>query len=113
VTRRVALILVPVHLSFHLLLKGGPIGLQLRASNEGLPRPRVARAKETNGLPFPSYTGRGARTNGLVSDRTRSFLFPLLSLLVGVPFQGQGWEALGALSERRWVTALAELERLP
>ena len=26
--------------------------------------PRVARAKETNGLPVPSYTGRGARTVG-------------------------------------------------
>jgi hypothetical protein len=26
---------------------------------------------------------------------------------------GQGWKALGALSERRWVTALAELQRLP
>ncbi|MCG3773645.1 MAG: hypothetical protein JW395_0454 [Nitrospira sp.] len=72
------------HLSFRLLFKGGPIGLQLRASNEGFPRPRVARAKETNGLPFPSYTGRGARTDGLVSDRTRSFLSPLLSLLAGV-----------------------------
>ena len=75
-----------LHLSFGLLFKGGPIGLQLRASNEGLPRPRVARAKETNGLPFPSYTGRGARTDGLVSDRIRSFLFPLLSLLAGVLF---------------------------
>ena len=31
--------------------EGGLIGLQLRASNEGLPRPRVARAKETNSLP--------------------------------------------------------------
>ena len=75
-----------LHLSFRLLLKGGPIGLQLRASNEGLPRPRVARAKETNGLPFPSYTGRGARTDGLVSDRTHSFLSLLLSLSASAPF---------------------------
>jgi len=63
---------VPVRLSYHLLLKGGPIGLQLRASNEGLRRPRVARAKETNGLPFPSYIGRGASTVGLLGDRTRN-----------------------------------------
>jgi hypothetical protein len=69
---RVAPSRVPVRLRFHLLLKGGPIGLQLRASNEGLPRPRVARAKETNGLPFPSYTGRGASTLGLLGDRTRT-----------------------------------------
>jgi len=33
-------------------LKGGPIGLRLRASNEALLRARVARAKETNGPPF-------------------------------------------------------------
>src|SRR5437773_1144929 len=32
--------------------RGGPIGLPLRASNEGLLRPRVARAQETNGLPL-------------------------------------------------------------
>src|SRR4029077_18252645 len=31
--------------------RGGPIGLPLRASNEGLLRPRVARAQETNGPP--------------------------------------------------------------
>src|SRR2546426_11118012 len=47
----------PDRLSLHLLLKGGPIGLQLRASNEGLLRPRVARAKETNGLPSPPTPG--------------------------------------------------------
>ena len=80
-------------LNFNLLSKSGPIGLQLRASNEGLRRPRVARAKQTNGLPFPSYTGRTKRAHGsmnkerhvcarrrvgeaagpdgLVSDRTR------------------------------------------
>jgi hypothetical protein len=29
-----------------------PIGLPLRASNEGSPRPRVARAQETNKLPL-------------------------------------------------------------
>src|SRR5215831_7876508 len=61
----------PVRLSFHLLLQGGPIGLQLRASNEGLRRPHVARAKETNELPLLSYTGRGASTLGLLGDRTR------------------------------------------
>jgi len=69
VTRRVARTWAPVPLSFHLLLKGGPIGLQLRVSNEALQRARVARAKETNGLPFPSYTGRGARTDGLAGSR--------------------------------------------
>ncbi len=53
--------------------KGGPIGLQLRASNEDLLRARVARAKETNGPPLSSYTGRDAKPAGLVSDRTRSF----------------------------------------
>ena len=57
----------------YLPIKGGPIGLQLRASNEGLLRPRVPRAKETNGPPLPSHTGRGAKPAGLVSDRTRSF----------------------------------------
>ena len=31
--------------------EGGLIGLQLRASNEGLLRPRVARAQETNRPP--------------------------------------------------------------
>jgi hypothetical protein len=31
--------------------EGGLIGLPLRASNEGLLRPRVARAQETNRLP--------------------------------------------------------------
>ena len=33
------------------LFKGGLTGLLLRAFNEGLPRPRVARARETNRLP--------------------------------------------------------------
>jgi hypothetical protein len=33
------------------LLEGGLFGLPLRASNEGLRRPRVARAQETNRLP--------------------------------------------------------------
>ena len=55
--QRVALTWEPVRPSFHLLLKGGPIGLQLRASNEGLRRPRVTRGKETNGLPLPSTPG--------------------------------------------------------
>ena len=41
----------PSKLARFSLLAGGPIGLQLRASNEGLLRPRVARAQETNGLP--------------------------------------------------------------
>ena len=67
-----ALTWAPAHLSFHLLLKGGPIGLRLRASNEGLPRPRVARAKETNGLPLRSYTERGERALELLGDRTRA-----------------------------------------
>jgi len=59
--------------------------------------------------------GEAAGLDGLVSDRTHFFIFPPISLLAGVLFiiQGQGWEALGALSERRWVTALAELQRLP
>ena len=34
--------------------QGGLFGLPLRASNEGLLRPRVARAQETNRLPCPS-----------------------------------------------------------
>jgi hypothetical protein len=69
---RVAPSWTPICRGFHLLLKGGPIGLQLRASNEGLLRPRVARAKETNGLPFLSYTGWGASMLGLLGDRTRT-----------------------------------------
>ena len=44
----------PLFLTF--LIKGGLIGLLLRASNEGLLRPRVARARETNRL--PSLTNR-------------------------------------------------------
>jgi hypothetical protein len=36
-----------------------------------LRKPRVARAKETNGPPLPPYTGRAARTVGMVDDRTR------------------------------------------
>ena len=40
----------------HDLLTRPPTGTPRRASNpgEGLPRPRVARAQETNGLPLPS-----------------------------------------------------------
>jgi hypothetical protein len=75
---------VPVRLN--LLLKGGPIGLQLRASNEGLLRPRVARAKETNGLPFPSYTGRGERALGLLGDRTRALELHIESEVHNVGF---------------------------
>jgi len=41
----------PSKLARFTFLAGGPIGLPLRASNEGLPRPRVARAQETNRLP--------------------------------------------------------------
>ena len=81
---------------FH--IKGGPIDLQLRASNEYLQFPLllfggVAKAAldcahrtstasscafcEQGGHlaapPASSYTGRGAKPAGLVSDRTRSF----------------------------------------
>jgi len=42
-------------LELHLSCKGAPIGLQLRASNEGLLRPRVVRARETNGAPVIFY----------------------------------------------------------
>jgi hypothetical protein len=83
---RVAPSWAPVRLSFHLLLKGGPIGLQLRASNEGLLRPRVARAKETNGLPFSSYTGRGERAVGLLGDRTRALKLHIESEVYDVGF---------------------------
>ena len=58
------------------LLAGGLNGLPLRVSNEGLLRPRVARAQETNGLPLSSYTGRGAKPVGLVSDKTRILMLP-------------------------------------
>jgi hypothetical protein len=44
----------------HLLSQeGGLFGLPLRASNEGLLRPRVARAKEANRLPSHSSLDRG------------------------------------------------------
>ena len=33
------------------LTSGGPVSIQLRASSEGLPRPRVARARRETGLP--------------------------------------------------------------
>jgi len=70
---RVAPVWEPSRLAFNSLVQGGPIGLLLRASNEGLLRPRVARAKETNGLPFPSPTPGGvrARTGFQTGDRTR------------------------------------------
>ncbi len=45
-------------LEFHLSRDGATIGLQLRASNEGLLRPRVARARETNGAPLFSIFDR-------------------------------------------------------
>ena len=80
------------------LSKGGPISLQLRASNEALQRARVARAKETNGPPLSSYTGRGARTGGLVRDRTRLFFsFPHSSLPVCLTLHKA---RAGRLSER-------------
>ena len=44
----------PSKLARFSLLAGGPIGLLLRASNEALLRARVARAQETNGLPYSS-----------------------------------------------------------
>jgi hypothetical protein len=76
----------PICRGFHILLKGGPIGLQLRASNEGLLRPRVARAKETNGLPFLSYTERGASTIGLLGDRTRNLVLHIESKIHDIGF---------------------------
>jgi hypothetical protein len=67
------------------LLEGGLFGLLLRASNEGLRRPRVARAQETNRLPSrtPSelthllstgWPGRSsnARVERAPSERARS-----------------------------------------
>jgi hypothetical protein len=70
---------------------GVPIGLQLRVSNEALLKARVVRAKETNGPPFPFYSGRGAKLAGLVSDRTRTFssleFFPsFLEFIPNSPF---------------------------
>jgi hypothetical protein len=44
--------------SHHLSQEGGLFGLPLRASNEGLLRPRVARAKEANRLPSHSSFDR-------------------------------------------------------
>jgi hypothetical protein len=44
--------------------KGGLIGLPLRVSNEGLPRPRVARAQETIRLPFSSLQARSLSLQG-------------------------------------------------
>jgi hypothetical protein len=45
-----------IHRLFTCSLKGGLFGLPLRASNEGLLRPRVARAQETNS-PLHSLSG--------------------------------------------------------
>src|ERR1022692_3368031 len=45
--------------SHRLSQEGGLFGLPLRASNEGLLRPRVARAKEANRLPSHSSLDRG------------------------------------------------------
>ena len=59
-------------LAYSLYLQGwGLIDLLLRVSNEGLPRPRVARAKETSRPSLLSYTGQGARTLRLIDVRTR------------------------------------------
>ena len=41
------------------LSSDGPVSLQLRASNEGLPRPRVARARRETGLPARPLFGFG------------------------------------------------------
>jgi hypothetical protein len=42
--------------SHHLSQEGDLFGLPLRASNEGLLRPRVARAQEANRPPIPSFS---------------------------------------------------------
>ena len=49
-------------------------------------RPRVARAKETNGLPFLSYTERGASTIGLLGDRTRNLVLHIESKIHDIGF---------------------------
>ena len=52
--------------------EGGLFGLPLRASNEGLPRPRVARAQETNRLPSPPYHPNAHRCPYLSSNASAS-----------------------------------------
>ena len=57
-------------------LWGDPIGLPLRASNEGLPRPRVARAQETNRVtPLPPTPGgvRGRSGSSLTGPAVSKF----------------------------------------
>jgi hypothetical protein len=49
----------PIH-----FLQGDPIGLPLRALREH---------RRPTGYPSPTYTGRGARTVGLLTDRTCLF----------------------------------------
>ena len=52
-----------------------PCGLPIAGAPGDHPPPSSSgvrgRAKETNGLPKPSHTGRGAKPTGLVSGRTR------------------------------------------
>src|SRR4051812_4204638 len=56
--RRAPLQLCSFHTSHRLSQEGGLLAFPLRASNEGLLRPRVARAKEANGLPSHSSLDR-------------------------------------------------------
>ena len=67
--------------------RGGPIGLPLRASNEGLLRPRVARAKETNGPPLlPSFPARPPSKPSEVPAEAPLPCSPILAFLN--PFEG-------------------------
>ena len=70
-----------------LFARGGPIGLPLRASNEGLRRPRVARAKETNGLPLlPAFAPRPPAESSEVPAEAPLPCSPILAFLN--PFEG-------------------------
>jgi len=52
--------------SHRLSQEGGLFELPLRASNEGLLRPRVARAQEANRLPSHSSLDRGTPTLAMI-----------------------------------------------
>ena len=74
------------HRSSTFSLEGGLDGLLLRVSNEGLLRPRVARAQETSSLPSFLYLTRNGFEFSpeavVMVRRTRPFFPPLGTIVV-------------------------------
>ena len=87
-----SIMLHPSSLAFTFSKKGGPIGLPLRASNEGLLRSRVARAQETNGPPLspPFPAGASAEASPVSAESTLpcSPILTALNPAIGMPQVG-------------------------